>query len=134
MIKIIWLPILFLFISILPANAQYIAGQNVTVAATHDGINTDWYELYLNGSLVTSKPVSSLAGGEIQFPFTIPARGSYTLTVRARNDDQEFADSDPLTFTSTKGKPNKPGKPKIIVALTSLFNTNQQKATIRVHM
>lgn len=103
------------------ANAQFNPGQNVTVAATHDGLNTDWYELYMNGSLVSSAPVNSLANGEIRFPFTIPARGSYTITVRARNDDQEFADSDPLAFTSTKGKPNKPGKPRIITALTSIF-------------
>lgn len=91
-----------------------VAGAQVTVAATHDGINTDWYELFLNGNLVQTLPVSSLASGEIRFPFTLPARGNYTLVVRARNDDNEFADSDPLAFTTTRGKPNKPGKPRII--------------------
>lgn len=119
--------LLLLVLILLPntANAQYIAGQNVTVAATHDGVNTDWFELFLSGTLISSKPVSELSGGEIRFPFTIPARGSYTIIVRARNDDQEFADSDPLAFTSVKGKPNKPGKPRIISTALSLIKKDK---------
>jgi len=103
------------------ARAQYIAGEIKTVQADHDGVFTDFYDLLIDSNLVVTLPVANLANNVITFPnITLPARGSHTLVVRARNVDDLFTDSDPLSFTTAKGKPNKPGKPRIVQLLNSL--------------
>lgn len=120
-----WLLVLILVLMPSSAWAQYRANETVTVEADHDSVNTDNYDLLLNGQVAQSLPVSAWANGVIRFSFTMPTRGSYTITVRARNDDGLFADSDPTAFTVTKGQPTKPGKPKIISAITGLFSQKQ---------
>lgn len=106
------------------ASAQLIQGQNVTVEADHDGLNTTEYRLLENGAVKTILPVTSLANSVISFAYVIPARGSWVIIVEACNEDGCTA-SDPTNFTSGKPKPNKPGKPRIIQALGTLFSSNK---------
>ncbi len=95
-------------------------GQQVTVEADHDGVNTTEYHLLENSTVKATLPVTSLQNNMIRFPYIIPARGSWVITVEACNEDG-CSISDPTNFTSGKPKPNKPGKPRIISALTSMF-------------
>ena len=94
------------------------AGKTFGVAASHDGLNTDNYDAIVDGAVVATLPFSALANGDITFSgLTAPARGAHTVVIRARNIDNLSADSDPLAFNTTKGKPNKPGKPRIVSGL-----------------
>lgn len=98
------------------------------VAATHDGLNTDNFTLTVTpvsggAAVVTaSLPVTSLANGDITFSgLTAPARGSYNVVICATNLDGLSACSDPLQFQTTKGQPNKPGKPRIVQGLLAFL-------------
>ena len=108
------LAIFIMLISPAVISAQYVAGATVTIQADHDGIFTDFYDLILDSNIVQTLPVSALVNSTISFPLTLPLRGSHTIVVRARNLDDLFTDSDALTFTTGRGKPNKPAKPIIV--------------------
>jgi hypothetical protein len=89
-----------------------------SVAADHDGANTDGYRLYLNGAVWQVLPVSALVGGTItfsQFGNGI-VKGVYVFYVEAYNAEG-VAVSYTLTLTVTTGNPTAPGKPRIIKAL-----------------
>ena len=98
------------------------------LAATHDGINTDNYTLDITPSgggasvLSQTKPVSALAAGDITFSaLTAPARGTYNAVICATNTDGLSSCSDPFLFQTTKGQPNKPGKPRIVSGLLAVL-------------
>ncbi len=57
-----------------------------TVLASHDGLDTERYELRVNGALSQTRPVSDLVNGGIAFP--VPGgfeKGTYDLQVVAVN-------------------------------------------------
>lgn len=99
-----------------------------SVAASHDGLNTDNYTIAVTpnsggAAVITGTlPVTQLLNGDITFSGLVaPARGVYNVVICATNLDSLSACSDPLQFQTTKGQPNKPGKPRIVSGLIAFF-------------
>jgi hypothetical protein len=91
-----------------------------SVGATHDGLDTNSYNLYENGFKINTKPVTALVAGQIVFDRFLngKAKGTYVYYIEAVGDGGVTA-SDTLTLTVTGGEPNKPGTPKIITTTTA---------------
>lgn len=115
--------IVALFVMSSPAYAQLARNQVFGVEADHDGVDTDYYDVKIDGALVkTLTTAQALTGtvarvGGLVAPATA---GSHTITMTARNVDGGSAESDPLAFTVLKGQPAKPGKPRINTGLTAV--------------
>lgn len=78
------------------------------VAADHDGVDTDAYEIRVNTALMGTLPVTALTNGTVMFPFNqgLP-RGTYTITVTAVGPGGTGV-SDPLSLSVTAGNPSNP--------------------------
>jgi hypothetical protein len=55
------------------------------LAWTHDGVNTDRYELSVDGAITDLGPLTPYSGTEYRIPFPALTPGSHTLIVRACN-------------------------------------------------
>jgi hypothetical protein len=90
-------------------------GATYQVQATHDGINTVGYRLYVDAVQVVDVPVSVLAAGKVTI--TAPAlttRGAHTVVMSAYNADNE-SKSVPFAFTGVLPAPGAPGNITIII-------------------
>jgi hypothetical protein len=91
-------------------------GQVYTLQADHDGVDTTGYRVYLDG-LKTGADLSmnALTSGVVTVSSLIaPARGAHTIQLAAFNEDNE-AKSDPLSFTTKRKAPGKPGGTRIVI-------------------
>lgn len=88
-------------------------GQPFTFMADHDGIETDRYDLFVNGLPHASLPVSALQQGTIAFPFPsgLPSKGNYLFVLTAVGPNGEGV-SDMLTVPVSPGKQGKQKKPR----------------------
>lgn len=109
--------------SVAAQTPQVEAGKPFSIAsAVTADPNTDNFDLVIDGAVVATKPVSAIANGDITFAnITAPPRGSHSVVIRATNVDGLVTDSDPTVFSSVKGKPNKPGKPRIVSGLLAML-------------
>lgn len=100
----------------LKANAPF------ALAFDHDGYETTSYQIFLNGVLHTTLPVTALVlqtgvtpptgTVTLQFPQGL-AKGSYTFLIKAVGPGGE-ASAAPLAQVVTPGNPNAPRNPRII--------------------
>lgn len=96
-----------------PADAVK-ANAPFTFAFDHDGLDTDGYQLYINGAVVRTVGVAALVNGSVLIPF--PAglpKGTYTFEVHAYNAIGEGVGAQ-LTLSVTAGNPSNPKNPRII--------------------
>ena len=93
-----------------PANAV------LTLAADHDGANTDGYRVYVDGVKVSDVPKTALVAGVLTA--TVPAQkpGPHTVQLAAYNAVAEVK-SDPVTFTALQ-TPLKPSNLKLTWTVT----------------
>jgi hypothetical protein len=91
------------------------AGVAFTVQADHNGVDTDTYTLTMNGTVVQTLPVTSLAVGVITFPFPqgLP-KGQYAFVVTAVGVGGSGI-SDPLAQSITPGPPSKPTRVRVVI-------------------
>jgi hypothetical protein len=112
------LAILLLFVAApLYAQTSDTIKQNTafTVAADHDGIDTDEYRLYQNGVRVQTKAVSNLLVGTIAFDRYVAGlpKGTYVFYVEAVGPGGAGV-STTLTLTVTPGNPKPPTNLRLI--------------------
>lgn len=117
----------FVLLAALPASAQttcsvncvLTAGVPFTAAATHDGLNTTGYRVYIDTVKVGADlPLTALQSGTVTFgPFVAPARGTHTIQLSAFNPDIETK-GDLFTFTTVLPAPAKPGPLRLIFTVT----------------
>lgn len=98
------------------ANCTLVVGDSFTLQADHDGVNTIGYRVFVDNAKVGSDvPMTALTSGVVSVSSLIaPARGAHTIQLAAFNEDNEVK-SDPLSFTSKKKAPGKPGAPRVII-------------------
>jgi hypothetical protein len=97
-------------------------GTPYSVAADHDGVNTEGFNLYLDTVKVGTVPVSALLTGVVTFKGLLgPAKGAHSLVMGAYNTDIDGtvneAQSTALAFSSKKVPPGKPSNVRILVSL-----------------
>lgn len=85
--------------------AQAPTGTPITVQVQHDQVNTDSYNLLIDGALSSSKPVDP-AGVNFTFPSGF-VPGTYTLVVEAVGPGGTTA-SDPVTLVVVPAAPSQP--------------------------
>jgi hypothetical protein len=88
--------------------------QPFSFAFDHDGLDTDVYQVFVNGAAIATIPVSQLVNGSYShaFPQGLP-KGTYVLTAKAFGPGGEGA-SDPLSLSVTAGNPSAPRNPRIV--------------------
>lgn len=88
------------------------------VVATHDGVNTSGYRVYVDGAQVGKDvPVSALANGTITQDVPGQVRGPHALVVGAFNADAESR-SAPLAIVALVPPPRAPTNLQITIAVT----------------
>lgn len=88
------------------------------VAADHDGLDTDSYRIYLNGTVWQTKLVTALVSGVITFDFPVGlAKGIDVIYIEAIGPGG-VTGSDTLTLTVTPGQPKKPLNIRLIKTAT----------------
>lgn len=85
--------------------AQAPTGTPITIQVQHDQINTDSYDLIIDGAIAASKPVDP-AGVNFQYPSGF-APGTYTVSVNAIGPGGTTA-SDPVTLVVVPAAPSQP--------------------------
>lgn len=85
-----------------------------SLAWDHDGVDTDGYQVYVNGTAQYTLPVSALVSGtaSVKFPVGLP-KGTYVFEIHAYNSLGEGV-SVPLSLSVTQGNPTNPKNPRII--------------------
>lgn len=85
-----------------------------SLAFDHDGLDTDYYNVYVNTALRETMNTSRLVNGTASsaFPQGLP-KGTYNFQVKAFGPGGEGA-SEVLTQGVTAGNPSNPGKPRIV--------------------
>lgn len=92
-----------------------IRNQPFHVAADHDGIETDTYELLIDGAVVSSHQVSALQAGVITFSnVLITVLGPHTAAIRA-NGPGGTATSASLPFDVVAAAPGAPTNIRLIL-------------------
>jgi hypothetical protein len=85
------------------------------VQADHDGVDTETYELKIDGAVVATEPVANLQTGVITFDNVMVTQvGNHTAAVNAVGPAGS-AESDPLPFDVVPGKPGKPTNVRLTV-------------------
>lgn len=93
-----------------------IRNQPFHVAADHDGIETDSYDLLLDGAVAASQPVASLQAGVITFSNVIVTTvGAHTTAIRAVGTGGT-AVSATLPFDVVAAAPNSLTNIRLIIA------------------
>lgn len=102
--------------TVCPTPCSLNVGQVYSLLADHDGTDTIGYRVYLDGVKVGADlSMNALAAGVVTVSSLVaPARGTHTLQMSAFNEDWDVK-SDPLTFTSKKKAPGKPGNARITI-------------------
>ena len=121
-----------LVLSAIPAQAQTVCSADCvvlrnepfSVAANHNGVDTDTYKLTFNGNVIQTQPVSALVNGVITFPLPQghPTAGTYQVIVTAVNVDIDNSTAETpsvaltLTVRNRRAAPGPTGPPRIITA------------------
>lgn len=121
-IGIVLLQLLAIVGSASAQSTQVLAGKPFTVAADHDGANTDSYCVVIdNGAPICTAKASAWTDAEKVARVTVAtgvSAGAHSLVVRATGPGGSTS-SDALSFTATVPPPSKPGQPHVEVTTTA---------------